>query len=59
MIFYWHKDYKSTKTTQFGAVGGQEWRLGGQKIGFTPRLIRHVPQQAPPGPYCYTKGIQA
>eukprot|EP00983_Pelagomonas_calceolata_P017949 562592-Pelagomonas_calceolata.AAC.1 len=34
-----HWDAKSPKTTQLGAVGGQEWRLGGQKVGFTPRLI--------------------
>eukprot|EP00983_Pelagomonas_calceolata_P016115 510015-Pelagomonas_calceolata.AAC.1 len=31
------------KITQCGAVGGQEWRLGGQKAGFTPRLIGQVP----------------
>eukprot|EP00983_Pelagomonas_calceolata_P066367 1148996-Pelagomonas_calceolata.AAC.2 len=28
--------------TQFGAVGGRVWRLGGQKIGFMPRLIWYI-----------------
>eukprot|EP00983_Pelagomonas_calceolata_P119588 1160622-Pelagomonas_calceolata.AAC.10 len=42
MTFFWHKDFKSLKITQFGAVGGPEWRLGGQKVGFTPWLIRRV-----------------
>eukprot|EP00983_Pelagomonas_calceolata_P033713 1055997-Pelagomonas_calceolata.AAC.2 len=42
MILFWSKDSKSLKITQFGAVGGQGWRLGGQKVGFTPWLIRHV-----------------
>eukprot|EP00983_Pelagomonas_calceolata_P043231 1138821-Pelagomonas_calceolata.AAC.2 len=28
--------------TQFSAVGSKEWRLGGKKVGLTPRLIRHV-----------------
>eukprot|EP00983_Pelagomonas_calceolata_P073275 1152069-Pelagomonas_calceolata.AAC.1 len=42
MIFFWCKDSKSPKITLFGAVGGQEWRFGGQKVGFTPRLIRHM-----------------
>eukprot|EP00983_Pelagomonas_calceolata_P001280 43618-Pelagomonas_calceolata.AAC.1 len=49
-----HWDSKSPEITQFGGVGGQEWRLSGQKAGFTPRLIRHVcPQLSPPAPYCY------
>eukprot|EP00983_Pelagomonas_calceolata_P112876 1159930-Pelagomonas_calceolata.AAC.1 len=27
---------------EFLKLGGQEWRFGGQKVGFTPWLIRHV-----------------
>jgi hypothetical protein len=30
MIFFWYKDTKSAKITQFGAVGGPEWRFGGE-----------------------------
>eukprot|EP00983_Pelagomonas_calceolata_P068759 1150057-Pelagomonas_calceolata.AAC.1 len=41
MLLFWSKDFKSRKLTQFDAVGGQEWRLGGQKVGFTPWLNRH------------------
>eukprot|EP00983_Pelagomonas_calceolata_P080207 1155047-Pelagomonas_calceolata.AAC.2 len=42
MIFFWYKDSKSPNTTQSDAVVGQEWRLGGQKVGLTPRLTRHM-----------------
>eukprot|EP00983_Pelagomonas_calceolata_P078738 1154358-Pelagomonas_calceolata.AAC.4 len=34
-------DSKSQKITQFGGVGGQEWKFGGQNW-FTRKLIRHV-----------------
>eukprot|EP00983_Pelagomonas_calceolata_P079350 1154627-Pelagomonas_calceolata.AAC.5 len=37
-LMFWCKDSKSLKITQFGAVGGQGWRLSGQKVGFTPQL---------------------
>eukprot|EP00983_Pelagomonas_calceolata_P002972 98195-Pelagomonas_calceolata.AAC.6 len=33
------QDSKSPNITQSGAVGGQEWRSGSKKVGFTPRLI--------------------
>eukprot|EP00983_Pelagomonas_calceolata_P076044 1153256-Pelagomonas_calceolata.AAC.2 len=42
MRFYWYKDSKSPTITQFGAVGGPEWRLDDKKIGLMPRPIRHV-----------------
>eukprot|EP00983_Pelagomonas_calceolata_P091318 1157528-Pelagomonas_calceolata.AAC.7 len=45
-----HWDLKSSKTIQFGAVGGKERRLGGQRVGFTPWLIWRVrpnPEQFP------------
>eukprot|EP00983_Pelagomonas_calceolata_P041431 1138063-Pelagomonas_calceolata.AAC.6 len=42
MTFFWFKDSKSLKIAHFGAVGGQEWRLGGQKVGVTLRLIWRV-----------------
>eukprot|EP00983_Pelagomonas_calceolata_P047344 1140597-Pelagomonas_calceolata.AAC.2 len=38
-IFTPNCDFKSLKTTQFGAIGGPEWRHGGQNVGFMPRLI--------------------
>eukprot|EP00983_Pelagomonas_calceolata_P115631 1160218-Pelagomonas_calceolata.AAC.25 len=34
-------DSKSVKTTHVDAVGVLEWRLSGQKVGFTSQLIRH------------------
>eukprot|EP00983_Pelagomonas_calceolata_P016884 531365-Pelagomonas_calceolata.AAC.3 len=37
-----HWDTKSKGTIQCNATGGPEWRLGGQKVGFTTRPIRHV-----------------
>ena len=30
MILFWNMDLKSSKITQFGTVGGQIWRLGGE-----------------------------
>eukprot|EP00983_Pelagomonas_calceolata_P123014 1160963-Pelagomonas_calceolata.AAC.2 len=36
------EDYRSPKVSRVGAVGGQEKRLGDQKVGFTPWLIRHM-----------------
>eukprot|EP00983_Pelagomonas_calceolata_P073178 1152033-Pelagomonas_calceolata.AAC.2 len=32
-----------TKMTQSGAAGGWVRRLGGQKVGFMPRLIKQLP----------------
>eukprot|EP00983_Pelagomonas_calceolata_P064030 1147947-Pelagomonas_calceolata.AAC.2 len=42
MISFWYNNFESLKITQYGAVGGQEWRLGGQKVGFTLWLIWRV-----------------
>eukprot|EP00983_Pelagomonas_calceolata_P064444 1148124-Pelagomonas_calceolata.AAC.2 len=42
MESFWFKDSYSPGITHFGAVGNLEWRYGGQKVGLTPPLIRHV-----------------
>eukprot|EP00983_Pelagomonas_calceolata_P082893 1156039-Pelagomonas_calceolata.AAC.13 len=44
MMLFSCEDYKSLKFAQFGAVDGQEWRLGGQQVDLLPRLIRHMCQ---------------
>eukprot|EP00983_Pelagomonas_calceolata_P005617 183975-Pelagomonas_calceolata.AAC.7 len=31
-----------TKKYPIGAIGGPEWRLGGQSVGFTPRPVMQV-----------------
>eukprot|EP00983_Pelagomonas_calceolata_P102711 1158838-Pelagomonas_calceolata.AAC.5 len=38
------QDYSTLNSTQFGAVGDWVWRIGGEKIGFTPWLITDMPR---------------
>ena len=41
VIFIYYEDSKTPKTTQFGALAGQIQHMAAEKVGFTPRLIRH------------------
>jgi hypothetical protein len=42
MVRICYKDLKTLKITGFGALAGQIQHMAAQKVGFTPRLLRHV-----------------
>jgi hypothetical protein len=42
MILIYYKDFKTLKTTGFGALAGQIQHIAAQRARFTPRLLRQV-----------------
>ena len=42
MIFIYYKDFKTLKTTLFGALADQIQHMAAQKVRFKPRLLRQV-----------------